>query len=335
MTRTAGRWEWVIAWAAMVSAARAEVQNALDAAGPQAAHIGGLGQLFLWTCLGVFGVVMVFLWLALRRGGRAGESEIERHRRFTRVIAGGIAATAVILFVFLVASVSTSRALARLERPGVRTIWVDGRQWWWFVRYEDATPSNIVTTANEIHIPVDEPVKLRLTATDVIHSFWVPNLHGKRDLIPGHVTNLWLQADRPGEYRGQCAEFCGFQHAHMGLVVIAEPKAQFEAWLAAQRRPAREPLTADEKRGRAVFLTSTCLMCHAIRGTEANGRNGPDLTHLASRRTLAAATMPNTRGHLAGWILDPQSLKPGNHMPANPLPPDDLQALLDYLMTLQ
>jgi cytochrome c oxidase subunit II len=178
-------------------------------------------------------------------------------------------------------------------------------------------------------------VLLRLTSHDVIHSFWVPNLQGKRDLIPGHETSLWLQADHPGVFRGQCAEFCGHQHAHMAFLVIAEPPDQFAAWLEQQRRPAVPPTDAASKRGQEVFLSGACVLCHAIQGTAALADVAPDLTHVAGRRTIAAGTLPNSRGHLAGWIVDPQQIKPGNKMPPNNLGGQDLQALLAYLGSLR
>jgi cytochrome c oxidase subunit 2 len=169
----------------------------------------------------------------------------------------------------------------------------------------------------------------------VIHSFWVPNLQGKKDLIPGQVNTLHLQADRPGVFRGQCAEFCGLQHAHMALYVVAEPKEEFARWQARQRQPAPEPATDEQRDGLGVFLSSSCVLCHAINGTSAGGVTGPNLTHVASRLSLAAGTLPNTRRHLAGWIVDPQSQKPGNNMPPNLLRPDELQALLSYLEILR
>jgi cytochrome c oxidase subunit 2 len=170
---------------------------------------------------------------------------------------------------------------------------------------------------------------------DVIHSFWVPNLHGKKDMIPGQVNTFWLQADRPGVFRGQCAEFCGFQHANMALYVVAEPEDQFARWQAQQRQPAPEPATDAQRKGRDVFMASSCVLCHAVAGTSAGGVTGPNLTHVASRLSLAAGTLPNTRGHLAGWIVDPQLQKPGNNMPPNLLSPHELQALLSYLETLR
>ncbi|HYJ46860.1 MAG TPA: c-type cytochrome, partial [Pyrinomonadaceae bacterium] len=188
---------------------------------------------------------------------------------------------------------------------------------------------------NEIHIPTGQLIKLRLASDDVIHSFWVPNLSGKKDLIPGHEIILTFQADNPGEFRGQCAEFCGFQHAHMGLTIVAEPPDKFDDWMNRQRAPAAQPANDSEQRGQQVFLHAPCIMCHSIRGTDAGGHVAPDLTHLASRKTIAASTLPNTRGHLGGWILNSQEIKPGNHMPPVPLSSEELQALLDYLGSLK
>ncbi|HYD82403.1 MAG TPA: c-type cytochrome, partial [Opitutus sp.] len=195
--------------------------------------------------------------------------------------------------------------------------------------------NEVVETANEIHVPVGRPVHLQLRSADVIHSFWVPRLHGKRDLIPGRDTSLWIRADREGEYRGVCAEFCGHQHAHMQFVVVAQPAEEFEAWLAQQRTAAREPTTERQKRGREVFFSATCVMCHTVRGTPAGSRVGPDLTHFGSRRTLAAAALPNERAELAKWVLDPQSVKPGVRMPPHAFETEDLEALLDYLESLE
>jgi len=177
-------------------------------------------------------------------------------------------------------------------------------------------------------------VRVKLQSTDVIHSFWVPRLHGKRDLIPGRTTWIWLRADRPGTYVGQCAEFCGYQHAHMALLVVAEPPAAMAAWLGRQRAPATTPATLAQKRGQEVFLHNPCVMCHSIRGTMAGALQAPDLTHVGSRLTIAAGTLPNRPGHLAGWVMDAQGIKPGSNMPTNPLSGDDLQALLAYLRSL-
>jgi cytochrome c oxidase subunit 2 len=213
---------------------------------------------------------------------------------------------------------------------------VVGHQWWWEVKYPDeGNPQNTVETANEIHVPVGRPVFIKMTSGDVIHSFWAPNLDGKKDLIPGHETRTWFRADTAGVYRGQCAEFCGHQHAKMSFFIVAEPRIQFEHWLESQKGEAAKPADSLTQTGERVFLSGTCAMCHAISGTGAGGHYGPDLTHLASRRTIAAGTLPNTTGNLAGWILDPQSIKPGAKMPPNQLEPAALQALLAYLESLK
>jgi cytochrome c oxidase subunit 2 len=191
-----------------------------------------------------------------------------------------------------------------------------------------------VTTANELHIPAGQRVRLRLTSRDVIHSFWVPALQGKMDMIPGRTTETWLRAERPGLHRGQCAEYCGHQHARMALWVVVDSPDGFAAWLAQERRPAAEPLDAEAQRGRAVFQAQACAGCHAIRGATV-GVGGPDLTHVANRRTLAAGTLDNVPGNLAGWIADPQAHKPGNLMPRVPLRAPDLHALVAYLGTLR
>jgi cytochrome c oxidase subunit II len=320
--------------------------SALVPAGPQAARIGHLWWLMFWVCSAVFLLVMAALAVGLVRDRAPAERNVppgpvppETRRRFTRVVAGAVAVTAIILFVFLFASTGTGRAIASLSRSDrfdALTVEVTGHQWWWEVVYLDPVPGQRVTTANEIHIPVGRPVRIRTVSHDVIHSFWVPSLHGKRDLIPGHDSeDFWLQADHPGVYRGQCAEYCGHQHAHMAFLVIADPPERFASWLDAQRQPAASPATPQEMRGQDLFLHLQCALCHAVEGTDASGRVGPDLTHVASRRTLAAGTLPNTRGHLAGWIVDPQTIKPGNLMPASSLGSQELESLLAYVESLK
>src|SRR5205085_9526261 len=212
---------------------------------------------------------------------------------------------------------------------------VTAHQWWWDARYDNEDKSKIFTVANEIHIPVGKPVLVKLKADDVIHSFWVPNLAGKKDLIPGRDATLTLQADKPGNYRGQCAEFCGVQHAKMALLVIADPPEQYEAWAAAERKPALEPAGNEQERGRDIFVNGRCAMCHAIQGTSANAKKAPDLTHFASRETLAAGAVPASRGHLACWALHSHSVKPCVNLPANPLEPADVYALLEHLGTVR
>jgi cytochrome c oxidase subunit 2 len=290
-----------------------------------------------WVCAGVFVLVIGFLLYAVLRPRQQNQTATapETERQTARVVVAAVVITGLVLFVFLVADFWTDRALAALSRSQPLKIKITGHQWWWGVEYEATVPSQIVTTANELHVPVGQPVLLELTSHDVIHSFWVPNLHGKKDLIPGYVNTLLLQADQPGVFRGQCAEFCGHQHAHMAFLVIAEPPETFSAWLEAQRSPAVAPSDALQQRGQQVFFSSACVLCHTIRGTPAGAKAAPDLTHLASRQTLAAGTLYNTPGHLAGWIVDAQQLKPGNKMPPNSLTGGDLQALLVYLTHLK
>jgi len=215
------------------------------------------------------------------------------------------------------------------------SIELTGHQWWWEVRYNDVDASNIFTTANEIHIPVGVPVQFTLRGADVIHSFWVPNLSGKKDLIPGKVNTIWLQADKPGVYRGQCAEYCGLQHAKMALWVVAEPQEQFNAWRQNQTQQAVSPASDTQKRGQQVFFGATCVMCHAINGTPAGSNIGPNLTHVGSRHMLAAATLVNTQEHMAQWIKNSQTFKPGNRMPQHNLSDADLQSLAEYLESLK
>jgi cytochrome c oxidase subunit 2 len=324
-----------------------ENHAALEPRGPQAGTIAALWWWFNYVTAGVYVLTMLFVLVPVVRSWRGRrlattpgaplvvEAEGRGERRRTAVVWTAVLLTVLILFGLLIGEFVT---LGRLHaRPDVEplTIRLTARQWWWEARYENATPSEIVTTANEIHIPVGRPVVFELRSSDVIHSFWIPNLAGKKDMIPDHPTTTWLQADAPGEYWGQCAEFCGYQHTKMRLLVIAEPPEQFEAWRRAQLAPAPEPITEQQTRGRDVFTGGTCLLCHTIAGTDARGRVGPDLTHLAGRRMIAANWLPNRPGHLAGWIVDPQRVKPGVRMPQNNLPPADLRALLEYLETLK
>ncbi|MFL6675594.1 MAG: c-type cytochrome [Massilia sp.] len=327
---------------ACAAAAGAAPQDALRPAGPQAERIGDLWNFTLGLCTVVFvavlGACLVALWRA-PKGSAASEpdlSSLERpERRVHRNVIWAAAFSTAGLLVLLGADVFTSRALARMPLGDAVNIELVGHQWWWEARYKDEDPTREFTTANELHIPVGRPVLVTLRSNDVIHSLWVPNLHGKKDMIPGRTAIMRLRADKPGIYRGQCAEFCGLEHAMMALLVAAEPSAQYEAWAAGQRQAAAAPTDAQQQRGLQVFLGTSCVMCHTIGGTNANGKVGPDLTHLASRQTIAAGMLPNNRGHLAGWIADPQSLKPGVNMPANALAPDDLHALLAYLETLK
>ena len=317
-------------------------QSSVDAAGTPAGGIERLWWLFFWLLLAIFVLVIAILvGSAARRPveheplGRMHSPPEATERRLTTVVASASGASVLILIALIIISV---RAAGSITGPGTKSdlaVEVTGNQWWWYVRYLNDDASRIVVTANELHIPVGKRVMIRGTSNDVIHSFWVPNLQGKRDLIPSRVTTEWIEAERPGRYRGQCAEFCGLQHAHMAFWVIAEPQEQFEQWMEAQRKPAAPPMDAATTRGQQVFLNSACVFCHNITGTPAAGQMGPDLTHFASRLTIAAGTLPNNRGNLGGWISDPQTVKPGNHMATVPVAPEDLQPLIEYLESLK
>jgi cytochrome c oxidase subunit 2 len=317
-------------------------QSVLDPAGPPNRAINHLFYSMLVVASIIWlGVVIAAFWAALSRRRRTREdlepiviAPDEEQRRHASIVTGLVGATALILIVFLVYDFTLGRALA--ERPSrALTIELIGHQWWWEVHYVDPDPSKIVVDANELHIPAGEPVQIKVTSRDVIHSFWVPNIIGKRDLIPGYTSSLFLNADRPGIYRAQCAEFCGHEHAKMALNVVVHPRAQFAAWLAESRAPAADPTDSSAAEGKKVFLAGPCSSCHSITGTAAYGTVGPNLTHLASRLTIGAGTLPNTRGNLGGWVVDPQAIKPGVRMPSNQLEGKDLRALLDYLETLK
>ena len=308
--------------------------SVLHPAGPQAAHIATLWWLMFWVSTAVFALVLGSLLAAFFRRSPS-RVPVTADRTLTRAVAAAGIATTLILFGLLVASMWTSRVVASLGAASAVTVNVTGHQFWWEIEYEDAVPSRRVVTANEIHIPVGRPVVLKVTSRDVIHSFWAPNLHGKRDLVPGIMSAIWLQADEPAVYRGQCAEFCGRQHAHMAFEVVAEPLAQFEGWLDAQRRPSIAPAGEAEIRGRDAFMRAQCILCHTIRGTGAAALVGPDLTHVGSRGKIASGTLQNTAADLARWLRDPQHIKPGNPMPPSALAEADLQAIALYLESLK
>jgi cytochrome c oxidase subunit 2 len=310
------------------------IQSALDSAGVQAARIESLWWLMFWVCTGVFVLVVAAVFLAVRRG-RSGDGSRPTDRHLFVGVTTATAATIVILFGLLYASVATGRAIGAPAPENALTVRVVGHQWWWELEYLDPQPALRVTAANELALPVGRPVILRLSSSDVIHSFWIPNLHGKIDLVPGRENWTWLQADRPGIFRGQCAEYCGLQHAHMALTVLARPADEFDQWLTAQRRSASPPATPEQARGLNFVEHGSCGLCHTVRGTRAGARMGPDLTHFGTRSTIGAGTAPNTRGHLADWLANPQRLKPGNRMPPTGLSPQDLQDVLAYLESLR
>jgi len=310
------------------------MHSVLSAAGVEAQSIQSHWWLMFWVTLVVTLVVLGGLGLAVARGLRAGAIG-RSDRGLVTGISLAIAVTVVILFGLLIDSVITSRVLASQRAPGALEIEIMAQQWWWSVEYQHPEPEQRVRTANELHIPVGRPVSIKLLANDVIHSFWVPALNGKLDAIPGHESTLWIRAEHPGVYRGQCAEYCGAQHAHMAIVVVAESPEEFEKWIQAQRQTAHQPASDPERRGLQLVQQSACVMCHTIRGTAAGGRMGPDLTHLASRSTIGAGILPRTPDHLEEWIRDPQRIKPGNRMPALALPDRDRAAIVAYLEQLR
>ena len=318
-----------------------ELQSVLHPAGADAAII----HQFTWVLFVggtlIFVFVMTLLTLAMRRQARPIRPAIW-------IFGAGIAFPVVVLTALLAWSTWRSGQLAEQTSHKALTISVTGKMWWWEVRYRDPATNREIVTANEIHIPVGEPVYLGMTASDVIHSLWVPSLAGKRDMIPGRVTGLTLRADKPGVYRGQCAEYCGEQHARMAFHVIALPRPEYDAWLARQAQPALPADTTVLQRGRDAFLAQQCQACHTIRGVTDvppfseqariadTSRLGPDLTHVGSRREIAAGTLRNHRGTLAGWIADPQSIKPGVFMPpSQDLDGETLRALATYLEHLK
>jgi cytochrome c oxidase subunit 2 len=277
-----------------------------------------------------FGVIAVLLLLGWWRRNRVGLPFGGGEKAATGLVIGlGVAVPVVFLSaLFVWANIFVIRSTdAPAAASASLTVDVIGHQWWWEVRY----PGTTAVTADEIHIPARTPVRVVGTTADVIHSLWVPELNRKIDLIPGRSNSILWNADRTGTYEGRCSEFCGLQHAHMSLLVIAQPQAQFHAWLANMSKPA----TASGSRGEQIFVSHACSGCHQIRGTPARGLVGPDLTHLMSRTTLAAGTIPNTRDDLANWIIDPQRYKPGNKMPALNIDGPQLDALLTYLRGLK
>ncbi len=314
------------------------MQSALDPAGPQAARIAQLFWIFTWVSVAVYVVTLVFIAVAVVRGRRNAEPDVEHEHSLKAGVTAASVLTVVILFALLVTSVATGSAIGTFGRDDPRQleIGVTGHQWWWEIHYPDALdPSASITDANEIHIPIHTKVLLRVQTGDVIHSLWIPNLHGKRDLIPGRVNKLWIEADTPGVYRAQCAEFCGLQHAQMALLVFAHTAEDFAQWKSSASQGAVTPATPAAVRGQQVFLGAPCGKCHNITGVDAYGTVGPDLTHIASRKTIGAGTLLNNRGNLAGWISNAPAIKPGVGMPPNVMSADELQDLLAYLETLR
>jgi len=313
-------------------------QTPLDPAGEQARHIYSFLELILWVCGFFYLLVLAFLgwglWRARRRSAE-GPEIAPADRGLDRALIVWSALIVVGLTVLTLGAFFVDRALANAQARETLTVRVTGQQWWWRIRYRDPATGRWIETANELHLPLGKTTRIELGSADVIHSLWIPNLAGKTDVIPGHPNAFDVTPRAPGWYRGQCAEFCGAQHAHMALWVKVEPPAAFARWLAGQARSAASPADPEQARGMKLVTQGPCAACHTLRGTPADGRPGPDLTHLASRRSLAAGTLPMTRGALQGWIARPQAVKPGTLMPAVSLSPTDLDAVAAYLAALQ
>ena len=308
-----------------------ESPSALDPRGPDAERIADVWWLMFGLATVVYVVVAGLIIAAAMRGRRAeGDGRPSRISDSGFIWIGGVLAPVVILGVLAVVTVSTTNELRRTQ-PSALRIEVTGYRWWWDVRY----PDQGVVTANEIHIPAGQPVEIGLHTADVIHSFWVPELAGKVDQIPGQRNVIRLQADEPGTYRGFCAEFCGLQHAKMQLLVIADSPADFARWITRRQRPVGGPADEQAALGQVVFNRSTCGACHTVRGTDATGTAGPDLSDFASRNTIGAVSLENNRKNLTEWISDPHESKPGNLMPPTYLPPEEIEALVDYLESLE
>ena len=330
---------WLLLFAGLTLPACSQTSpSTLETKGPAADRIAALWWFMFWISLAVVIFVGALLLIGMFRRRRP-----ERHADDPRgvttprrwegrlLLFGGVVGPLIVLLGLWLLTLRDVNFLARPLRADTLTVDVIGRLWWWEVRY----PQHGIVTANEIHIPAGRPVRIRLSTNGVIHSFWVPELAGKTDMISGQTNEMWLEASRPGVYRGQCAEYCGRQHTHMIFFVIADPPGRFDQWVRQESSIAAAATASNLARGQRVFETNACAGCHTIRGTTAAGRVGPDLTHFGNRRTIGAGTVPNTRGLLAAWVVNSQSIKPGNLMPPIPLPADDVQALVDYLESLK
>jgi cytochrome c oxidase subunit II len=311
-------------------------------ANDRASQIATIG----WIVLVGFTVVSVVMWALLLWAARRRRGSFEEHEPVGLedgkgwLVVGGVIVPVVAFVALLILSLVRMHSAAPVahdhmhhDQPQIRLV---GHRWWWEVQYLGMSPNDTVISANEIHIPVGEPVTVELRSADVIHSFWIPNIHGKVDLVPGHVNHITLTVNRAGEYVGQCAEFCGAQHANMKLVVVAHEPADFKAWREHERAPA---VVADSRgaiEGKQVFESKPCASCHAIRGTRALGHVGPDLTHFGSRRRLGANVFPSNRAYIMAWSTRAHSLKPDVEMPdLATMNGEELTALADYLMGLK
>lgn len=322
---------------APILVAATDVPSSLDPRSAAAASVTQLWWVMFGLGVAVFVLVVTLTAVALARRREAPvEGDALTGERLLGggnmlVLAGGVALPVVVVVGLAVAMVNTGAGVRLLgTTPPATVVEVTGWQFWWDVVY----PGEGVRVANEIHVPVGEPVDFRIMSGDVIHSWWVPQLGGRMDMSPGEVNEVRVQAEEPGVYRGICTEYCGIQHAHMHFLVVAHPADEFDRWLAERAEPP-DPDDAAVAEGRQVFIDAGCGECHTIEGVSPRNDNYPDLTHLADRRTIAGGMLANTRGNLGGWVLDPQAIKPGNRMPPANLDGDELTALLDYLESLE
>jgi cytochrome c oxidase subunit 2 len=322
-------------------------QSTFQGSGPASARISHLS----WFMTILFLVITVIMWALLgwgfyrRRGSLEEHAPIEAHDGHIWIAIGGMAVPLIVLSVLFVLGLNLltdfpihgmhgGMANAQsMTKPEIRIV---GHQWWWEIQYLNDDPSKEFTTANELHLPAHRPVNIEVITRDVMHSFWIPALHGKVDLIPGHPNYIRLEASQAGNFSGQCAEFCGAQHSHMRLLAIAQEPEEYDAWLQGQRQPGAEPEEQDAIAGKQIFLAGPCSVCHTVQGTTAGGRVAPDLTHIGSRQYLAANSFPNNDAYLEAWITHAQSLKPGAQMPdLTQFSGEQLHDLVAYLRQLQ
>ena len=312
-----------------------ELASVLTPAGGAADTIAGLSWVLIVGAALVFAVVMLLLaWAVARRGNFYSGADSITPAWW--ILGGGLAFPAVVVTALFFYSGAHTPAWKQPPPPGALIVGITAHLYWWEVRYRDPATGRLITLANELHLPVGRPVWIGLNSADVIHSFWVPALAGKIDMVPGRVNHLLLNARRAGVFRGQCAEFCGEQHARMALHVVAEPVEAFSAWLAAQSTPAIDANAPDLVRGRQAFLDQRCNACHTVRGVAEESALGPDLTHVGSRLYLAAGTLPNQPDNVAHWLANTQAIKPGARMPSSPdMDAATLQALAAWLEHLK
>ncbi|MGA7524271.1 MAG: cytochrome c oxidase subunit II [Acidobacteriaceae bacterium] len=319
-----------------------DVQSTFNAQGPAASRIATLS----WAMTIVFLLVTLVMWILIawvavrRRGTLEEHAPVDVGGGQGWIVLGGLLIPVVVLTGFFIMGLILLASFP-IQNPENTTplkpdLLIIGHQYWWELHYLDGPADQHFTTANEIHIPANKPFTIELKSDDVIHAFWIPALHGKIDMIPGHPNYMRIEASHPGIYTGECAEYCGVQHAHMRLMLIAQTPEEYQAWVQQQLKPAHEPTTPDQMAGEQVFLNSPCIMCHEVRGTLAGGRVAPDLTHLAGRQFIGADSFPNNKAYLEAWVIHAQSLKPGCLMPnLTQFSGEQLRQLVAYLQQLK